>query len=60
MEVRRALYFGPTRRRSGVPYRILFRILDPVQGEDEGVLQVLRVLHGVRSLTKPEGESPEP
>ena len=49
------LYFGPTHRRSGTPYRILFTIVEPPEGEDEGVLRVLRILHGARLLV---GEKP--
>lgn len=54
-EVRRMLYFGPTRRRSGTPYRILFTVVEPPEGEDEGILRVLRILHGARPLA---GEKP--
>jgi plasmid stabilization system protein ParE len=47
VEVRRMLYFGPTRRRSGTPYRVLFTLVPPAEGE-ENIILVLRVLHGAR------------
>ncbi len=52
-EVRRLLYYGPTRRR-GVPVRILFTLLppDPADSPEEAetVIFLLRLLHGSQSL----------
>ena len=52
-EVRRLLYYGPTRRR-GVPVRILFTLLppDPADPPDtaETAIFLLRLLHGSQSL----------
>lgn len=52
-EVRRLLYYGPTRRR-GVPVRILFTLLppDPADPPDkaETVIFLLRLLHGSQPL----------
>lgn len=53
-EVRRLLYYGPTRRRSGMPVRLLFTILPPDPAEPletaESVLFLLRLLHGAQIL----------
>lgn len=52
-EVRRLLYYGPTRRR-GAPVRVLFTLLppDPVDPPEkaETVIFLLRLLHGSQSL----------
>lgn len=48
-EVRRMLYYGPGTRRSGrIPYRILFTLLEPIEGET--TIRILRVLHGSQQL----------
>lgn len=53
-EVRRLLYYGPTRRRSGTPVRILFTLLPPAPDDPpetaETVIFLLRLLHGSQSL----------
>ena len=53
-EVRRLLYYGPNRRRSGTPLRLLFAILPPDPDEPpetaESVLFLLRLLHGGQVL----------
>ncbi len=47
--VRRALYFGPSRRRrSASTYRILFHIVEPTEGEAGGLVRVLHVWHGAQ------------
>lgn len=52
-EVRRLLYYGPTRRR-GVPVRILFTLLPPDPADTpeqaETVIFLLRLLHGSQQL----------
>lgn len=52
-EVRRLLYYGPTRRR-GVPVRILFTLLPPDPADPteqaETVIFLLRLLHGSQQL----------
>ncbi len=53
VEVRRMLYHGPSKRRSGTPYRVLFTIIEPPPGEDEGVIRVLRILHGASDPFSP-------
>lgn len=54
-EVRRLLYYGPTRRRSGIPVRILFTVLPPAPDDPpetaESVILLLRLLHGSRPLS---------
>lgn len=52
--VRRMLYHGPGKRRSGTPYRVLFTINEPAPGENEGVVRVLRILHGAADPFSPE------
>lgn len=49
-EVRRMLYYGPTRRRSGTPYRVLFTVIHPAEEGDETVIRVLRILHGAQEI----------
>ena len=57
-EVRRFLYYGPTRRRTGTPARILFFVLPPDPDEPpetaESVIFLLRLLHGSQTLTPEE------
>ncbi len=57
-EVRRLLYYGPTRRRTGTPVRILFTVLPPDPEEPpetaEAVIFLLRLLHGAQALTPEE------
>ena len=48
IEVRRLLYYGPSKRRSGQIYRILFFIIEPVEDETEGVVRILHVWHGAK------------
>ena len=54
-EVRRLLYYGPTRRRSGIPVRILFTVLPPDPDDPpetaESVILLLRLLHSSRPLS---------
>jgi plasmid stabilization system protein ParE len=45
--VRRLLYFGPTKRRKGSAYRVLFHIVDPV-GDEAGIVRILHIWHGAR------------
>ena len=61
-EVRRLLYYGPTRRRSGTPVRIFFSIVPPDPADPpemaETVLFLLRLLQGAQVLQPddpPEG-----
>lgn len=54
LEVRRMLYFGSRNRRSHTPYRVLFTIIEPAPGEDEGVVRVLRILHGASDPFSPQ------
>ncbi len=53
-EVRRLLYYGPTRRRSGTPVRLLFTLLPPDPDDPpeaaESVLFLLRLLRGAQIL----------
>ena len=53
-EVRRFLYYGPTKKRTGTPVRILFTILPPDTAapseEAEAVIFLLRLLHGAQLL----------
>ena len=55
-EVRRMLYYGPTRWRSGTPVRILFTLLPPAPDDPpetaETVIFLLRLLHGTQSLLR--------
>jgi hypothetical protein len=50
VEVRRSLYYGPSRRRrsSGAVYRILFHIIEPSEDEPVGIVRVLHIWHGAR------------
>lgn len=58
-EVRRLLYYGPTRRRSGTPVRLLYTILPPDPTEmpetAESVLFLLRLLQTLQPDDPPEG-----
>jgi len=53
-EVRRMLYYGPTKRRTGRPVRVLFTVLPPGPDEPpetaESVILLLRLLHGAQPL----------
>lgn len=55
-EVRRMLYYGPTRRRTGTPVRILFTLLPPAADDPDGetAIFLLRLLHGSQLLFVPE------
>ena len=59
-EVRRMLYYGPTRRRSGAAVRVLFTLLPPAPDDPpetaETVIFLLRLLHGPQSLTSDTAE----
>jgi len=48
------LYYGPTRRRSGTPVRVLFTILPPAPDDPpeaaESVILLLRLLRGTQTL----------
>ena len=60
-EVRRMLFYGPTRRRSGTPVRLLFTVSPPAPDEPleaaESAIILLRLLSGGQTLS-PE-EAPE-
>ncbi len=60
-EVRGLLYYGPTRRRTGPPVRVLFTVLppDPSALEDESVIFLLRSLHSPQSLLSDDPTSDE-
>ena len=30
------------------PYRILYRVIEPVEPDEEGTVRILRVIHGAR------------
>ncbi len=57
-EVRRLLYYGPTRRRSGTPVRVLFTIFPPDPDDSpeaaESVILLLRLLRGAQT-PNPDG-----
>ena len=57
-EVRRMLYYGPTRKRTGMPVRVLFTVLPPAEGEPpetaEWVIFLLRLLRGAQAMTPDE------
>jgi len=57
-EVRRMFYYGPTRKRSGTPIRVLFTVLPPAEGEPpetaEAVIFLLRLLRGGQTLASEE------
>ena len=57
-EVRRMLYYGLTKRRTGRPVRILFTVLPPDPDEPpetaESVILLLRLLHGAQPLLIPD------
>jgi plasmid stabilization system protein ParE len=58
LEVRRMLYHGPGKQhRSGTPYRVLFTIIEPAP--DEGIIRVLRILHGASEPFGPEPNDEE-
>lgn len=60
VEVRRLLYRGPGKgRRSGTPYRVLFHVIEPAEGEAEGIVRVLHLYHGAKR-TEPVGEPETP
>ena len=46
VEVRRRFYYGPTKRRGSIPYRLLFYIIEPQEDEAEGVVRILHLWHG--------------
>ena len=50
VEVRRLLYYGPGGRRGGSVYRVLFHVIEPAEGETQGVVRVLRILHAAQVL----------
>ena len=60
-EVRRMLYYGPTKRRTGIPIRVLFTLLPPAADDPpetaETVIFLLRLLHGSQPLLR---DAPEP
>lgn len=49
VEVRRLLYFGPSRTRGGGVYRVLFYIIEPQEDDTAGVVRILHVWHGAKS-----------
>ena len=48
------LYYGPTKRRTGIPIRVLFTLLPPAPDDPpetaETVIFLLRLLHGPQRL----------
>jgi len=48
VEVRRLLYYGPSKRRGRQVYRLLFHIIEPQEQEDEGVVRILHIWHGAK------------
>lgn len=48
VEVRRLIYYGPSRRRGRNVYRLLFHIIEPQEDESEGVVRILHVRHGAK------------
>ena len=48
VEVRRLLYYGPSKRRGNNPYRVLFYTVEPLADEAEGVVRVLHIWHGAK------------
>jgi plasmid stabilization system protein ParE len=49
-ECRVLLYTGPDRRPApSVSYRVLYTVLNPVQGEESGTLFLQRIRHALRS-----------
>jgi len=59
LEARRMLYHGPGKRRAATPYRVLFTVIEPAPGESEGIIRVLRILHGASDPFGPEPGSEE-
>ena len=61
-EVRRLLYYGPTRRRTSIPSRVLFTLLPPAPDEPpetaESVILLLRLVHGMQALLPDDPEEP--
>ncbi len=53
-EVRRMLYYGPTKRRTAIPVRVLYTVLppDPLEPLEttESVIFLLRFLHGAQAF----------
>ena len=48
VSVRRALYFGPSRRSGKIAYRILFHVIEPEEIETVGLVRVLHIWHGAK------------
>ena len=48
VEVRRLLYYGPSKRRGSQTYRRLFYVIEPQADETEGVVRILHVWHGAK------------
>ncbi len=48
VEVRRLLYYGPARRRTGNAYRLLFYGIEPLADEAEGIVRILHVWHSAK------------
>lgn len=48
VEIRRMLYFGPSKRyrRNRTAYRVLFHVIEPTEDDPEGVVRVLHIWHG--------------
>lgn len=51
VEVRRLLYYGPSKWRGGQVYRLLFYIIEPQQDESLGVVRIMHVWHGAKGPT---------
>ena len=55
--VRCLLYYGPSGKKSGAVYRVLFHVIEPGETNDEnesqGFVRVLRVLHGSQKPDDP-------
>jgi len=48
VSVRRALYFGPSRRCGKIAHRILFHVIEPEENEAVGLVRVLHIWHGAK------------
>ena len=52
-ETRRLLFAGTRSHRLRTAYRVLYVVIEPAQGEAEGAIRVLRILHGSQVLVHP-------
>ena len=47
--VRCLLYHGPSGKKGGATYRVLFHVIEPDETETQGQVSILRVRHGSES-----------